>query len=45
MNPGGSVKDRAAWGLVQWAEKNGKSLTLRAVGEFAEDGGRGRTRV
>lgn len=45
MNPGGSVKDRAAWGLVQWAEKNGKSLTLRAVGEFTEDGGRGRTRV
>lgn len=24
MNPGGSVKDRAAWGLVKWAEKNGK---------------------
>ncbi|ORY55741.1 tryptophan synthase beta subunit-like PLP-dependent enzyme [Leucosporidium creatinivorum] len=24
MNPGGSVKDRAAWGLVKWAEENGK---------------------
>jgi cysteine synthase A len=23
MNPGGSVKDRAALGLVEWAEKNG----------------------
>lgn len=25
MNPGGSVKDRAALGLVQWAEKTGQS--------------------
>ena len=25
MNPGGSVKDRAAWGLVKWAEENGES--------------------
>ncbi|KAK4699229.1 hypothetical protein P7C70_g7034, partial [Phenoliferia sp. Uapishka_3] len=24
MNPGGSVKDRAALGLVEWAEKTGK---------------------
>lgn len=23
MNPGGSVKDRAAWGLVNWAEQTG----------------------
>lgn len=26
MNPGGSVKDRAAWGLVKWAEENGEQL-------------------
>lgn len=26
MNPGGSVKDRAALGLVQWAEETGTSL-------------------
>jgi cysteine synthase len=25
MNPGGSVKDRAALGLVEWAEKTGSS--------------------
>merc|ERR1711939_75367 len=33
MNPGGSVKDRAAWGLVQWAEKSGK---LREGGTVVE---------
>jgi hypothetical protein len=29
MNPGGSVKDRAAWGLVQWAEKTGEWLCTK----------------
>ena len=28
MNPGGSVKDRAALGLIQWAEQTGKLLLL-----------------
>jgi len=32
MNPGGSVKDRAALGLVQWAEETG---TLPQPSEFA----------
>lgn len=28
MNPGGSVKDRAALGLVEWAEKSGNYSSL-----------------
>ena len=33
MNPGGSVKDRAALGLVNWAEKAGK---IKAGGTIVE---------
>ena len=35
MNPGGSVKDRAALGLVQWAEETGTSLLSSSRFKFA----------
>lgn len=31
MNPGGSVKDRAAWGLIQWAEREGKVYSIPLI--------------